>query len=186
MTDINDDKTTVCDMDDEICALASDFALGLNLLDDYDHKKLDVGGKTMKKAAVIPESEFLKVIDRMKPQFGSDVFANPKDGSFSGSVNQIYQTFDGKDLYPSLEEKATMLLYSIVKNHSFSDGNKRIGAVCFLYFLDKNDMLYDDCGQTIINNATLFTLTVLIAESKPENMETVRQIVMSILNRSGF
>lgn len=93
------------------------------------------------------------------------------------------QTFGGKDCYPSLEEKAAMLLYLIVKNHSFSDGNKRIGANCFLYFMQKNGMLYKN-GEPIINNATLATLTILIAESKPEEMETVKQVVISVLNRN--
>ncbi|MBQ7659617.1 MAG: virulence protein RhuM/Fic/DOC family protein [Alphaproteobacteria bacterium] len=170
----------------KLSALMSDFANGLNLLDDFDNKRLDTGGKTIKSAVVVSENEFLTVIDEMKPEFGSDVFANPKDESFSSSVNQIYQTFGGKDLYPSLEEKAAMLLYLIVKNHSFTDGNKRIGASCFLYFLDKNGLLYDNLGQTIIDDATLFTLTVLIAESKPEEMETIKQVGVSILNRHNF
>ena len=98
-------------------------------------------------------------------------------------MGQIYQTFDGKELYPSLEEKAATLLYLIVKNHSFVDGNKRIGASCFLYFLERNKMLYDENGQTLIDGATLFALTLLIAESKPAEMETVKQVVISVLNR---
>ena len=104
------------------------------------------------------------------------------EDSFSSSVNQIYQTFDGKDCYPSIEEKAVNLLYFIVKNHSFSDGNKRIGANCFLYFLKKNDLLYKG-DKPIIDNATLATITLLIAESKPEEKETIKQIAISILNR---
>ena len=137
----------------------------------------------VKEAVFIDVPEFLGVIDKMKPEFGSDIFANPKDDSFNSSVRQIYQTFGGKDCYPSLEEKAAMLLYLIVKNHSFSDGNKRIGANCFLYFMQKNGMLYKN-GEPIINNATLATLTILIAESKPEEMETVKQVVISVLNRN--
>ena len=167
----------------KLSALMSDFASGLNLLDDFDNNKLDTKGKTVKNAFIISENEFLIIIDKMRPKFGSDVFANPKDESFAASVNQIYQTFGTKDLYPSLEEKAAMLLYLIVKNHSFTDGNKRIAATCFLYFLNKNNLLYNDLRQTIIDDATLFTLTVLIAESKPEEMETVKQIIISILNR---
>jgi len=95
----------------KLSTLMSDFANGLNLLDDFDNKRLDTSGKTIKSAVVVSENEFLTVIDKMKPEFGSDVFANPKDESFSSSVNQIYQTFGGKDLYPSLEEKAAMLLF---------------------------------------------------------------------------
>ena len=162
-------------------ALMADFAAGLDLLDDYDNKTLDTKGKTVKPAVVVTKEEFLTVIDKMKPTFASAVFANPKDNSFDSSVNQIYQTFGGQDCYPALEEKAAMLLYFVVKNHGFSDGNKRIGAACFLYFLDRNGILYRD-GAPVIDNATLFALTVLIAESKPQEMETMKQIVISILN----
>ncbi len=157
------------------------FTQGLDLLDNFDHKTLDTKGNTQKEAVKIPEDEFLKVVDKMKSEFASDVFANPKDGSFASSVNQIYQTFDGAELYPTLEEKAAMLLYLITKNHSFSDGNKRIAASCFLYFMDKNGILYDD-GTPIIDNATLFALTVLIAESNPAEMETMKNVVVSVLN----
>lgn len=151
------------------------YVTGLNLLDDFDHKRLDTQGITKRKAIQISVDEFLDVIDKMKGDFASDVFAQPKDESFSSSVNQIYQTFGGNELYPTLEEKAATLLYLIVKNHSFLDGNKRIGASCFLYFMDKNGLLYDDLGCTIIDDATLFALTLLIAESKPEEMDTIKK-----------
>ena len=160
------------------------YVTGLNLLDDFDHKQLDTQGITKRKAIQISVNEFLDVIDKMKGDFASDVFAQPKDESFNSSVNQIYQTFGGNELYPTLEEKAATLLYLIVKNHSFLDGNKRIGASCFLYFLDKNSLLYDDLGCTIIDDATLFALTLLIAESKPEEMDTVKKVTISILNRN--
>lgn len=160
------------------------YVTGLNLLDDFDHKRLDTQGITKRKAIQISVNEFLDVIDKMKGDFASDVFAQPKDESFNSSVNQIYQTFGGNELYPTLEEKAATLLYLIVKNHSFLDGNKRIGASCFLYFLDKNGLLYDDLGCTIIDDATLFALTLLIAESKPEEMDTVKKVTISILNRN--
>lgn len=165
----------------KLSALMADFAAGLDLLDDYDNKTLDTKGKTAKRAVVVTKEEFLTVINKMKPAFASAVFANPKDDSFDSSVNQIYQTFGGRDCYPTLEEKAAMLLYFVVKNHGFSDGNKRIGAACFLYFLDRNGLLYR-AGAPVIDNATLFALTILIAESKSEEMETMKQIVISILN----
>ena len=165
----------------KLSALMADFASGLDLLDDYDNKTLDTKGKTIKPAVIIKKEEFLNVIDKMKPEFGSDVFANPKDDSFDSSINQIYQTFGGQECYPSLEEKAAMLLYFLVKNHSFTDGNKRIGAACFLYFLDKNEILYQNNIQ-LIDNTTLFTLTILIAESKPEEKETMKQVILSLLN----
>lgn len=167
----------------EISRVLNDFVRGLNLLDDFDHKTLDTTGKTKTDAVVIGANEFLSVVDQMKGNFASDVFARQKDQGFYSSVGQIYQTFDGKELYPSLEEKAATLLYLIVKNHSFVDGNKRIGASCFLYFLDRNKMLYDENGQMLMDSATLFALTLLIAESKPAEMETIKQVVISVLNR---
>ena len=166
----------------KLSVLMADFASGLDLLDDYDNKTLDTKGKTTKPAVIIKKEEFLNIIDKMKPEFGSDVFANPKDESFDSSINQIYQTFGGQECYPSLEEKAAMLLYFLVKNHSFTDGNKRIGAACFLYFLDKNGILYQNNAQ-IIDNAALFALTVLIAESKPEEKEMMKQVIISVLNK---
>ncbi len=177
--------TQAKDLDEagQLAQLMNEFANGLNLLDDFDNKTLDTAGKTNREAIRIPVNEFLTVVDKMKPEFGSDIFANPKDESFNSSVNQIYQSVGAQDCYPSLEEKAAMLLYLIVKNHSFSDGNKRIGANCFLYFMQKNDMLYKN-GTPIISNATLAALTILIAESKPEEMDTVKQVVISVLNRN--
>lgn len=165
-----------------VAKILNNFAKGLNLLDDFDHKTLDSKGLTEKEAVIIEEKEYLEIINKMKSEFHSDVFANPKDGSFASSINQIYQTFDSKDCYPTLEEKAATLLYLITKNHSFSDGNKRIAASCFLYFLDKNYMLYKD-NLPIIDASALFALTLLIAESKPEEMEIMKQIVISVLNK---
>lgn len=157
------------------------FAKGLGLLDDYDNKTLATKGLTKREAIKISKDEYLELISKMKPEFGSDVFANPKDDSFDSSINQIYQTFGGEDCYPTLEEKAAMLLYMLVKNHSFTDGNKRIGAACFLHFLERNDMLYQN-GTPILDNATLFALTLLIASSKPEEKDTMKQVILSVLN----
>ena len=168
----------------QIAKILDNFVKGLDLLDNFDHKTLDAKGVTQKEAVIISVKEFLSVINEMKSEFASDVFANPKDDSFESSVNQIYQTFGGNDCYPTLEEKAAMLLYLITKNHSFSDGNKRIAASCFLYFLEKNGILYKN-NLPIIDNGTLFALTVLIAESNPKEMETMKQIVVSVLNRGG-
>ena len=165
----------------DIANIMDNFAQGLDLLDDFDHKTLDTKGITRKDAVIISKEEYLSVINKMKSEFASDVFANPKDDSFDSSINQIYQTFGGQDCYPTLEEKAAMLLYLITKNHSFSDGNKRIAASCFLYFLNRNNLLYKN-NLPIIDNGTLFALTLLIAESKPEEMEIMKQIVVSVLN----
>ncbi len=163
--------------------ILGDFVKGLNLLDDFDHETLDAKGRTTMPAIQIAPDDFLAIVDKMKGQFASAVFAQPKDDSFYSSVAQIYQTFDGAELYPTLEEKAAMLLYLVVKNHSFVDGNKRIAASCFLYFLDRNNMLYGSTGATIIDNATLFALTLLIAESNPAEKDTIKQVIISVLNR---
>jgi len=165
-----------------IAKILDNFAKGLNLLDNFDHKTLDSKGITIKEAILIKEQEYLKIVDKMKSEFASDVFGVPKDNSFASSINQIYQTFDGKDCYPTLEEKAATLLYLITKNHSFSDGNKRIAASCFLYFLDRNNMLYKN-GLPVIDASALFALTLLIAESKPDEMDIMKQIVVSVLNK---
>lgn len=159
------------------------FAKGLALLDDYDHEQLDSKGKT-KKATVYPEvNGYLQLIANMKSDFSSAIFAKPKDNSFDSSIKQIEQSFNGRDLYTSIEEKAAMLLYLVVKNHSFVDGNKRIGAACFLYFLDRNKMLYTAEQNLIITNGALAALTLFVATSKTEEMETVKQLIISILNR---
>lgn len=160
------------------------FANGLQLLDDYDHEQLDNKGRTAKEANYPSINEYLKLIDKMKSDFNSNVFAKPKDNGFESSVKQIEQAFDQVELYPSIEEKAATLLYLIVKNHSFVDGNKRIGAACFLYFLERNDCLYSTAGRTVISNEALAALTLFVATSKSDEMETVKQFVISILNRT--
>ncbi len=120
----------------------------------------------------------------MLTEFDSDVFGKEKDQSFLSSVAQIAKGFGKDDFYATLEEKATMLLYLVVKNHSFVDGNKRIAAACFLKFLEQNNMLFNLEAQPIISNDTLATLTLFIASSKPEEMETVKRLVISVLNRN--
>lgn len=172
------------DIDDikRVVNFLEDYSKGLILLDDFDHDNLDKKGKTKTKSIRITEEEYLKVINSMKDKFDSGVFAVPKDNSFSGAINNIYQTFGGKELYPTLEEKAAMLLYSITKDHCFHDGNKRIAASCFLYFMEKNNMLYVN-GTKRIDDDALFAITLFIAESKSEDMEMFCQIIISILNR---
>ncbi len=160
------------------------FAKGLELLDDYDHKELDTKGNSEQKTIFPTYDDYLNFIKEMYSDFESDVFAKPKDDSFHSSINQIAQTFDGRELYPSLQEKAANLLYYIVKNHSFVDGNKRIAAACFLYFLDKNNALINKNRETIISNEALASLTLFIATSKPGEADIVKHFIMSILNRN--
>jgi len=159
------------------------FAKGLEMLDDYDHEELDSKGKTEIEVIYPSIQEYMNVIHEMYSDFESDVFAKPKDNSFDSSVSQIKQTFGGVELYSTLEEKAANLLYSIVKNHSFVDGNKRIAAACFLYFLDMNNMLLIN-DTPIISNEALASLTLFIASSKSEENEVVKKLIISVLNRS--
>lgn len=160
------------------------FAKGLSLLDDYDHEQLDVKGLTNREADYPSLADYQKIINQMLTEFDSDVFGKEKDKSFQSSVAQIAKGFESADFYPTLEEKATMLLYLVVKNHSFVDGNKRIAAACFLKFLQQNNMLFNSQQQPIISNDTLASLTLFIASSKPEEMETVKRLVISVLNRN--
>ena len=160
------------------------FSKGLSLLDDYDHEQLDAKGLTSREAEYPSLDEYQKLIDQMVTEFDSEVFGKEKDNSFQSSVAQIGKGFGENDFYPTLEEKATMLLYLIVKNHSFVDGNKRIAAACFLKFLQQNNMLFNSRQQPIINNDTLASLTLFIASSKPEEMETIKRLVISVLNRN--
>jgi len=173
-------ETQATEEDSEVLKL---FAKGLNLLDDYDHEQLEAKGKTMKKAVLPEKEEYLDVIRQMQSEFSSDVFALPKDQSFESSVAQIGQIFNGQELYPSIEEKAATLLYLIVKNHSFVDVNKRIGAASFLYFLKKNGLLISESNQPAISNDALAALTLFVATSKTNEMDTVKKLIISILNR---
>ncbi len=160
------------------------FANGLELLDDYDHETLDTKGNTEQETFFPTYDDYLDFIKQMYSDFESDVFAKPKDESFHSSINQIAQSFGGQELYPSIQEKAANLLYFIVKNHSFVDGNKRIAAACFLYFLDKNKALINKSNETIISNEALASLTLFIATSKSDEVDMVKRLIISILNRN--
>lgn len=162
-----------------------DFSAGFNMLDAYDHKRLDTKGRSKSETVVIEPEEFWEMIQSMRTTFDSDIFGRPKDESFESSMRQIYQSFGGVDCYETLEEKAAMLLYLIVKNHSFVDGNKRIAAASFLYFLNKNNLLYKSDGKPVIDDNTLFALTILVAESDKSEMEITKNMIITILNASN-
>lgn len=164
-------------------AMLSIFAKGLELLDDYDHETLDRKGLSTDEIVYPGTDEYMAMIREMYSDFASSVFAQPKDDGFDSSINQIRQSFDGSELYPSLEDKAANLLYLITKNHSFIDGNKRIAAACFLLFLEKNNGLIND-GKPIISNEALASLTLFIATSRAEESDIVKRLVISILNRN--
>lgn len=163
----------------QVLSVIEKYSLALDLLDDYDHQtmKRPDGNKAV---YILSYEECRQVIDSMKFSTDSDLFGNEKDDSFKGSIGNIYQSFAGQDIYPTLEEKAANLLYFITKNHSFSDGNKRIAATMFLYFLDKNGILFTD-GNKLIDDHTLVALTIMIAESKPNEKEMMISVIMNCI-----
>ena len=163
----------------QVLSVIEKYSLALDLLDDYDHQtmKRPDGNKAV---YILSYEECRQVIDSMKFSTDSDLFGKEKDDSFKGSIGNIYQSFAGQDIYPTLEEKAANLLYFITKNHSFSDGNKRIAATMFLYFLDKNGILFAD-GNKLIDDHTLVALTIMIAESKPDEKEMMISVIMNCI-----
>ncbi|MCF2518645.1 RhuM family protein [Dyadobacter sp. CY351] len=160
------------------------FATGLELLDDYDHDQLDQRGINVRRATYPELSDYQKIINIMKGDFQSAIFGKEKDETFQSSIAQIGKGFGDFDFYPSIEEKAAVLLYLIIKNHSFIDGNKRIAAACFLLFLEVNELLTTSDGKLLISNEALASLTLFAAASKPEEMETVKKLIISVLNRN--
>ena len=156
------------------------YSEALELLDSYDHQNM-ARPKGSDATYVLTYEECMEVISNMRFGDESDLFGREKDDSFRGSIGNIYQSFDGKELYPSLEEKAAHLLYFVTKNHSFLDGNKRIAATMFLYFLDRNGVLFAG-GEKLIDDHTLVALTIMIAESKPEEKEMMITVIMNCLS----
>ncbi|HJB35730.1 MAG TPA: virulence RhuM family protein [Candidatus Blautia merdipullorum] len=163
----------------QVLTVVERYSQALELLDAYDHQNMK-RPKGNKAAYVLTYEECRKVIDSMKFGESSSLFGNEKDDSFKGSIGAVYQSFGGEDLYPTLEEKAANLLYFITKNHSFSDGNKRIAATIFLYFLDKNGVLFQN-GAKLIDDHTLVALTIMIAESDPKEKEMMISVIMNCL-----
>ena len=163
------------------------FTKGLNILDDYDHqvlkKPISNDKNHLKESWQLTYEEGRKIIESMRFSETSSLFGNEKDNSFKSTLGAIYQTFGGKDVYPTLEEKAANLLYMLVKNHSFNDGNKRIAASLFIYFLERNNLLFDTSKNPIIDNNTLAAMTLMIALSKPEEKEIMCLLVLNMLNK---
>jgi prophage maintenance system killer protein len=163
--------------------VVTDYAYALDVLDRYDHQVLEIEATSPKELFQITYTAAKEAIKGLKDKFGgSSLFGNEKDESFQGSLAAIYQTFGGKDLYPSVEEKAANLLYFVIKNHSFSDGNKRIAAFLFVWFLEKNGILYKADGSKKIADNALVALTLMIAESKPEEKDMMVKVVVNLIN----
>ena len=175
--------------DDENQALFDivvDYTYALDTLDDYDYQRLRVEKTTPEEKFHATYENAMETINALREKFGgSSLFGNEKDDSFKSSIGQIYQTFGGKDLYPSVEEKAAMLLYLVTKNHSFSDGNKRIAATLFLWFLNNNGILYRADGSKRIADNTLVALTLMIAESKTEEKDVMVKVVVNLINQEN-
>ena len=161
-----------------------DYTYALDTLDNYDYERLTIDRTTSEEPCHATYEGALKEIDRLRDKFGgSRWFGNEKDDSFKSSIGQIYQTFGGEELYPSVEEKAAMLLYLVTKNHSFSDGNKRIAATLFLWFLNGNRILYRPDGTKRLADNTLVALTLMIAESKTEEKDIMVKVVVNLINQ---
>ena len=163
----------------------SQYSYALKILDDYDHQNLYKGSVTLEESYNLSYEESMRIIELMKDEFSTDLFGREKDESFKGSLGAIYQTAFGEEVYPSIEEKAANLLYFIVKNHSFLDGNKRIAAAIFIYFMQKNDILFRADGSKKIADNTLVAITLMIAESKPNEKELIISILINLINNEN-
>lgn len=163
--------------------VVTDYTYALDVLDRYDHQILEIESTTPEELFQITYETAMEAIKGLRDKFGgSALFGNEKDESFQGSLAAIYQTFGGQDLYPSVEEKAANLLYFVIKNHSFSDGNKRIAAFLFVWFLEKNHILYREDGSKRLADNALVALTLMIAESKPEEKDMMIKVVVNLIN----
>ena len=180
-----EDLTT--DVRNALLDVVVDYTYALDRLDDYDYQRLTIPESSTEEKFHATYEGAMKVLEELREKFGgNDLFANQKDDSFKSSIGQIYQTFGGQELYPTVEEKAAMLLYLITKNHSFSDGNKRIAATLFLWFMNENGILYDDMHNKRIDDATLVALTLLIAESRPEEKDTMVKVVVNLIGHTSI
>ena len=166
--------------------VVTDYTYALDTLDNYDYERLSIQKTTKEEPFHATYENAMEAIEGLRNKFGgSSLFGNEKDDSFKSSIGQIYQTFGGEELYPSVEEKAAMLLYLVTKNHSFSDGNKRIAATLFLWFLNNNRILYRPDGSKRIADNTLVALTLMIAESRTEEKDVMVKVVVNLINQQN-
>jgi len=166
--------------------VVTDYTYALDTLDNYDYERLIIDKTTKQEPFHATYENAMEAINGLREKFGgSALFGNEKDDSFKSSIGQIYQTFGGEELYPSVEEKAAMLLYLVTKNHSFSDGNKRIAATLFLWFMNNNGILYRSDGSKRLADNTLVALTLMIAESKTEEKDVMVKVVVNLINQKN-
>lgn len=174
------------DETDALFKVVTDYTYALDTLDNYDYERLTINKTTKEEPFHATYDNAMEAIKGLREKFGGSVlFGHEKDNSFKSSIGQIYQTFDGEELYPSVEEKAAMLLYLVTKNHSFSDGNKRIAATLFLWFLNGNHILYHPDGSKRIADSTLVALTLMIAESRTEEKDVMVKVVVNLINKNN-
>lgn len=170
----------------ELVNVVTDYTYALDTLDRYDYQQLTIEHTTIEESFRATYDSAMETIETLKEKFGgSTLFGKEKDGSFRSSIGQIYQTFDGDELYPSVEEKAAMLLYLVVKNYSFVDGNKRIAATLFLWFMQNNGILYNPDGTKRISDGTLVALTLMIAESRADEKDMILKVIVNLINKSN-
>ena len=183
---IQQQPTKTTDESNALFDVVVDYTYALDTLDNYDYQRLHIAKTTKEEPFHATYENAMHEIDVLQQKFGGSVlFGNEKDDSFKSSIGQIYQTFDGTELYPSVEEKAAMLLYLVTKNHSFSDGNKRIAATLFLWFMNNNAILYRPDGTKRIADNTLVALTLMIAESKTEEKDIMVKVVVNLINQAN-
>jgi prophage maintenance system killer protein len=181
---INNEKEMIDSDTRELINVVTDYTYALDTLDRYDYQQLTIEYITIEESFRATYNSAMETIATLKDKFGgSSLFGREKDGSFKSSIGQIYQTFDGTELYPSVEEKAAMLLYLVVKNHSFVDGNKRIAATLFLWFMQNNGILYNPNGTKRISDGTLVALTLMIAESRADEKDIILKVIVNLINR---
>jgi prophage maintenance system killer protein len=183
LTKIVNQKKLSSDESEGLLKIITDYAYALDILDQYDYQRLKISDTSEKELFKITYEEAKNYIGKLREIYGNGpLFGKEKDESFQSSLRTIYQTFDGKDLYPSIEEKAANLLYLVTKNHSFVDGNKRIAAYFFLLFLERNNLLFTESGAKRLPDSTLVALTLMIAVSSPDEKDTMTKVIVNLIN----
>ncbi|MDY3069061.1 MAG: virulence protein RhuM/Fic/DOC family protein [Parabacteroides sp.] len=183
---LRNQENLTSDQSKGLLVVVTDYVYALDTLDKYDYQQLSIEQTTNGDKFRATYENAMEAIMSLKGKFGeSELFAHEKDQSFRSSIATIYQTFDGIELYPSIEEKAAMLLYLVTKNHSFSDGNKRIAAMLFLWFMENNGILYRNNGEKRIADNTLVAITLMIAESRTEEKDIMVKVVVNLINKNN-
>jgi death-on-curing family protein len=184
LTKVTEQKKLTGEESEGLLKIVADYAYALDVLDQYDYQSLKISDTSDGEIFRINYKDAIQKISQLRKLYGnSPLFGKEKDNSFKSSISTIYQTFDKKDLYPSIEEKAANLLYLVTKNHSFVDGNKRIAAFLFLFFLEKNNLLFKENGEKRIPDNALVALTLMIAVSQPSEKETMIKVIVNLINK---